>query len=514
MSVVALVAGLRERGVRLHLDQGRLKVGAPKGVLTDELLVQIRGHRDAITALLQEARDSDRATIPARQVRSPCVLSHAQRRLWFIDQLEGANAVYSIPAALRLRGPLDVAALHAAIQDIVDRHETLRTTFRAVSGEPMQVIAEWQPIDLAIDDALEAELAERLAAFASEPFDLAVGPLLRVRLLRLAADEHVLLTNMHHIISDGWSINVMTAELAHFYRARVRKERGSLPPLPIQYGDFAQWQQEHPSLPRQLAYWREQLADLPPLLALPTDRPRPPVQGADGASHDFLLPTRLAEALRNLGQSRGATLFMTLLAAFKVVLARYASQEDIAIGTPIANRTRPELEGLIGFFVNTLVLRSQVAPEQSFEQLLDAVRSTALAAYEHQDLPFEQLVEAINPARSPSQTPLFQVMFALQNELPGEAESLAGLELSLVGDVSSFAKFDLQLHLQEASAGIGGRLVYRTDLFDAATIARLAGHYLTLLEAVVAAPQARLSALEMVPPEERARLREPYGERT
>ncbi|MBP1473179.1 amino acid adenylation domain-containing protein [Frateuria sp. MAH-13] len=459
------------------------------------------------------------ATSPALQ---PCPregnlpLSFAQRRLWFIDQLEGANAAYNIPAALRLRGRLNLAALRTGIQAVVDRHETLRTTFAIIEGEPVQRIASVLPMDVPVRTCAPSQVMSQAQIFAQRPFDLARGPLLRAELLQVGVDEHVLLTNMHHIISDGWSIGVLVSEFVAHYTASVQGTSVTLAPLPIQYADFAQWQRQWLQgslLQRQQSYWREQLGGLPPLLTLPTDRPRPPVQGMAGASHAFTLSPRLAGALRQLGQARGATLFMTLLAAFKVVLARYANQDDIAVGTPIANRTRPELEGLIGFFVNTLVLRSQIAPEQSFEQLLDAVRSTALAAYEHQDLPFEQLVEFLKPERSLSHSPLFQVMFVLQNNARRDV-SLPGLEATLVEPEERVTPFDLTLEMDEGEDGtIGARLAYRTDLFDAATIARLAGHYRTLLEAVVAAPRARLSALEMVPPDERARLRELCGER-
>lgn len=508
MSTLALIADLRARQVKLHLENGKLKVGAPKGALTPELVEKIRAERDAITALLMEARGGNRPPIPRRDVISPTPASFAQQRLWFIDQLDGATATYNMPAALRLNGTLDLAALRASIQAIVDRHETLRTTFGSNDGEPLQVIAPRLAIEIPLAECGESQVMDRIMAFAGEPFDLARGPLLRAQVLRLGPQDHILLTNMHHIISDGWSVGVLVGEFVAQYEARVRGVEPVLPPLPIQYADFALWQRktlQGDVLQRQQEYWRDQLADLPPLLTLPTDRPRPPVQGFAGANHAFVLPAPLCRALKELSQARGATLFMVLLAAFKVLLARYSGQSDIAVGTPIANRTRPELEGLIGFFVNTLVLRSQVQASQTFEQLLQDVRTTALAAYEHQDLPFEQLMEFVNPQRSMSHSPLFQVMFSLQNA-PNPGGELPGLSLTPLESETAVAKFDLQLDMEERDGRLQGRLYYRTDLFDVATIERMAGHYGELLHAVAASPMVPLTALSMVSAGERVEL--------
>ncbi|MBP1473180.1 amino acid adenylation domain-containing protein [Frateuria sp. MAH-13] len=508
MSTLALIAGLRARQVKLHLENGRLKVSAPKGALTPELVEQIRSERDAITALLMEARGGNRPPIPRRDVISPTPASFAQQRLWFIDQLDGATATYNMPAALRLRGTLDIAALRASIQSIVDRHETLRTTFSSADGEPLQVIVPHLAIDVPLVECSESDVMDRVMAFSGEPFDLAKGPLLRAQVLCLGPQEHILLTNMHHIISDGWSIGVLVGEFVAQYEARIRGVQPMLPPLPIQYADFALWQRktlQGEVLQRQQDYWRDQLADLPPLLTLPTDRPRPPVQGFAGASHTFVLPATLCRSLKELSQAHGATLFMALLAAFKVLLARYSGQSDIAVGTPIANRTRPELEGLIGFFVNTLVLRSQVHAGQTFEQLLQDVRTTALAAYEHQDLPFEQLVEFVNPQRSMSHSPLFQVMFSLQNT-PNPGGELPGLTLTPLEGEATVAKFDLQLDMEERDGRLEGRLYYRTDLFDIATIESMANHYSELLRAIAASPGVPVSALSMISAGERAEL--------
>ena len=414
-------------------------------------------------------------------------LSYAQQRLWFLDQLQGANATYDMPTALRLRGTLDVAAVRASVQKIVDRHEVLRTRFVQVDGEPAQVIAA--QLDVAVDvcDVDEAQLMAAVQAFVRQPFDLAQGPLLRAQLLRIQPQEHVLLTNMHHIVSDGWSIDVLVEEFVALYTAQLEGREASLPALPVQYADFACWQREHlrgALMERQLAYWRGQLDGVPALLELPTDRPRPALQTHAGARHALSLPASLSAALARRCKAQGATVFMGLLAVFQVLLARYAGQDDIAVGTPIANRTRRELEGLIGFFVNTLVVRSRIDARRSFRDLLAQVRATTLAAYEHQDVPFEQLVEVLKPERSLSYSPLFQVMFVLQNTRNVQAQ-LPGLDLSLVEPESHVAKFDLTLELQENGDAFSGSIEYNTDLFDAQTIQRFAAHYVQLLHAAV-----------------------------
>ncbi|ARV58868.1 hypothetical protein BZZ01_09670 [Nostocales cyanobacterium HT-58-2] len=429
-------------------------------------------------------------------------LSFAQQRLWFLDQLETGSASYNIPATLRLDGLLNVPAFQMALQEIVWRHEALRTTFPMVNGAPVQVIASKPTLLFSLIDLQQLSEEQQLIEVqhlatkeAQQPFDLASGPLLRVTLLCLSPKTHVLLLTMHHIVSDAWSTGVFINELTTLYTSCCQKKVSPLPELPIQYADFAVWQRQWLQgevLQTQLNYWKEKLAGAPPVLELPIDRPRPAVQKYQGATQSLVLPLELSEALKALSQRENVTLFMTLLAAFNVLLYRYTGQDDILVGSPIAGRNYSEIEGLIGFFVNTLVLRTKVTTDLSFKDLLEQVREVALRAYAHPDLPFEKLVEELQPERNLSYTPLFQVMFALQN-LPTELFNTLGLKSSLLEVDNLRAKFDLTLTIQEMKQGLTGALEYNTDLFDAASITRMLGHLQTLLEDIVAHPTKRLS---------------------
>ena len=442
-------------------------------------------------------------------------LSFAQQRLWFLDQLVPDAPIYNIPLAYRVTGQLNVAALEQSLGEIVRRHEALRTTFTAVDGQPIQVIAPEIDLRLPVVDLWEIPETERDADVqrlttqeAQQPFDLTTGPLLRVKLLRLDEAEHVLLLTMHHIISDGWSLNMLMRELTVLYEAFSTGKPASLPELPIQYADFALWQREWLSgavLDSQLAYWKQQLGGELPVLELPTDRPRLPVQTYRGARQSFELSKDLTDALKALSRREGVTLFMTLLAAFKTLLYRYTGQEDVIVGVPIANRNRAEIEGLIGFFVNTLVLRSNLSGIPSFRELLGRVREVALGAYAHQDMPFEMLVEELQPERDMSYNPLFQVMFVLQNA-PMPDWEFSGLTLSSLAVDSKTAKFDLSLSLTETEQGLIGVFGYNRDLFDEATIARTVGHLQILLEGVVADPDKRIYELPILTEAERHQL--------
>ncbi len=444
-------------------------------------------------------------------------LSFAQQRLWFLDQLEPNSPFYNIPESVRLIGPLDVATLEKGLNEIIRRHENLRTTFETVDGRPTQVIAPELIIPLRIVDVQHLPRAEREAEAlrlaqqeAQRPFDLTRGPLLRVRLLRLGEEDHIVLLTMHHIIGDDWSTNVLIHEIAVLYDAFSQGRPSPLPELPIQYADFAHWQRnwlQGAVLETQLTYWRQQLADLPPLLELPTDRPRPSVQTYRGHYKSFILPESLSESIKALCQQESVTLFMTLMAAFQALLYRYSGQDDISIGTPIANRNRAEIEGLIGFFVNTLVLRTDLSGDPSFRELLKRVREVALGAYAHQDLPFEMIVDAVQPERNLSHSPLFQVMFALQNT-PMQVQVIpgSGLALSPVEAHSGTAKFDLTLFMLEEGKQLSGALEYNTDLFDAATIERMLAHFEILLEGVVADPNQCISALPLLIEAERQQM--------
>jgi amino acid adenylation domain-containing protein/non-ribosomal peptide synthase protein (TIGR01720 family) len=445
----------------------------------------------------------------------PLPLSYAQQRLWFLDQLEPGRAVYNLPIALRLTGVLDVSALEKSLDEIVRRHAILRAIFPAQDGRPVQIIVPAFPVILPVvdlralpDAAQEAEVPQRATAESRQSFDLVQGPLWSVKLLCLTDEEHVFLLNMHHIIFDGWSFDVFFRELTALYVAFSTGKPSPLSALPLQYHDFALWQRtwlQGPILEEQLVYWKQQLSGNPPLLALPTDRPHPPLQSFGGTCQSFVLPPRLTEALKTLSRQEGVTLFMTLLAAFQSLLYRYTGQEDLLIGTPIAGRTRVETEALIGFFVNTLVLRINMGGNPRFQELLRRVREVALDAYDHQDLPFEKLVDELLLERSPSHAPLVQVMFALQNA-PRQVLKLPGLTLDQMDVESGTAKFDLTLSMRDTEQGLKGTVEYATDLFDYTTISRMLGHFQTLLEGIVAHPKHRLADLPLLTEAERHQI--------
>jgi non-ribosomal peptide synthetase component F len=444
----------------------------------------------------------------------PIPASFAQQRLWFLDQLEPGSASYNIPTAVRLKGDLDAAALGRALDEVLRRHEVLRTSFASEEGVPRQVIGEATQLDLPVDDlrGLSAEGREEAArrlvdAEARGQFDLSRGPLLRARLVRLDEREHIVLVTMHHIASDGWSIGVLIREVALLYHAFREGKPSPLPEPALQYADYAAWQRDWlrgDVLRAQLDYWRGQLAGVS-TLEIPTDRPRPAAMSHRGASRTAAVPKEVVDELKALGRKEGATPYMTLLAAFQVLLHRYSGQTDIPVGTPIAGRTRSELEGLIGFFVNTLVLRGDLSSDPSFREFLSRVRKAALGAYTHQDVPFEALVGELHPNRDPSRTPLFQAMFVLQNA-PLPTPKGAGLEMEVLETSSGTAKFDLTLESIEADEGLVFLIEYATDLFDAATIDRMLGHLTTLLASIASGPDAPVSALPMLTEEERRLL--------
>ncbi|MBW4647611.1 MAG: amino acid adenylation domain-containing protein [Kastovskya adunca ATA6-11-RM4] len=440
--------------------------------------------------------------------------SFAQQRLWFLDQLFPGNTFYNVSAALRLTGVLNAAALEETFNEIVRRHEALRTTFRMLEGEPVQVIAPTLTLPLSVVDlrsasAIEQEAETRRLAIEerSRPFDLSQEPLLRVMLLQLAASEQVILLNLHHIVCDGWSIGVLIQELGALYTAFANNKRSPLAELPIQYADFAHWQRQWLQgevLEDHLGYWKQQLENLP-RLDLPTDRPHPATPTYRGTTQFLELPKSLSQRLEALSQRQGVTLFMTLLAAFQTLLYRYTQQTDIVVGLPIANRNRREIEGLIGFFVNSLVLRTNLSGNPPFLELLGRVREVALEAYAHQDLPFEKLVEELHPERTLSHHPLFQVAFSLQNT-PIEALKLPGLTLSQMDVDNPSAKLDLEFHLWESPEGLRGQVVYSSDLFDEATITRMLGHYNTLLQGIVTSPEQCIGELPLLTVREQHQL--------
>ncbi|HGN8657938.1 TPA: pyoverdine non-ribosomal peptide synthetase PvdD [Pseudomonas aeruginosa] len=454
------------------------------------------------------------STIPLADRQQPLALSFAQERQWFLWQLEPESAAYHIPSALRLRGRLDVDALQRSFDSLVARHETLRTRFRLEGGRSYQQVQPAVSVSIEREQFGEEGLIERIQAIVVQPFDLERGPLLRVNLLQLAEDDHVLVLVQHHIVSDGWSMQVMVEELVQLYAAYSQGLDVVLPALPIQYADYALWQRswmEAGEKERQLAYWTSLLGGEQPVLELPFDRPRPARQSHRGAQLGFELPRELVEAVRALAQREGASSFMLLLASFQALLYRYSGQADIRVGVPIANRNRVETERLIGFFVNTQVLKADLDGRMGFDELLAQARQRALEAQAHQDLPFEQLVEALQPERNASHNPLFQVLFNHQSEIRSVTPEVQLEDLRLEGLAwdGQTAQFDLTLDIQEDENGIWASFDYAADLFDASTVERLAGHWRNLLRGIVANPRQRLGELPLLDaPERRQTLSE------
>jgi amino acid adenylation domain-containing protein len=481
-------------------------------MITDDDISKRRANLSPAQQALLEKRlrgKSQQVVIPRRPEQEPMALSFAQQRLWFLDQLIPGSPTYNIPIAVRLSGQLNIEVLQQSLSEIVRRHEVLRTTFPSLDGQPSLEIMPALSLPLPVIDLQhypESEQEERalqlVAQEAQQPFDLAQGPLLRTMLLRLSDIEHIFLVTMHHITSDGWSAGIFIHEMTILYSAFSAGKPSPLPELPLQYTDFAHWQRgwlQGERLEKQLAYWREQLSENPPTLELLGDRPRPAIQTFQGGSQSFQVSASVSQALKTLSQQEGVTLFMTLLAAFKTLLYRYTGQSDILVGTPIASRSRVELERLIGFFANTLVLRTNLSGDLRFRALLQRVRTVTSDAYAHQDLPFEKLVEEVQPGRDTSRNPLFQVMFVLQNA-PLPLVEHPELTFSPVEAYSGTAKFDLWMGLIEEGDSLRGSVEYSTDIFDADTITRMLGHFQILLEGISANPDQQLANLPLITP--------------
>ncbi|MCA1566173.1 MAG: condensation domain-containing protein [Acidobacteria bacterium] len=486
----------------------------PDADALNKRIEELSPERRALLARLLKAKGvgAPQATKIHRREKSDFTpLSFAQQRLWVLHQLDPTNPSYNMPDAVRLRGRLDIAALEQCFKEIVRRHDVLRTSFRMTEHGPEQVVADRPSVNRFLKFALvdlsemeaekrEAEARRLAAEEAVRPFDLAKGETLRVKVARLNEQDHVILFTMHHIASDMWSLNIFAREIMALYDAFSQGKPSPLPELAVQYADFAVWQREWlrgETFEKQLAYWKEHLTGAPALLKLPTDRPRPPVQSFRGASRPFTLSKELSEAFSALTRQEDVTLFMSLLAAFDALLYRYTGQTDIVVGTPMAGRNQSETEAIIGFFVNTLALRTKLAGELTFRQLLKVTREVALGASAHQDFPFERLVEELQPERSLSYTPLFQVMFALQS-VRGDNFELPGLKFVPMSAEGVVAKFDLTLFMSESGGEVDGSFEYNTDLFDAATIDRMIGHFKRLLEGIVASPDQKLSELPLL----------------
>jgi amino acid adenylation domain-containing protein len=474
-----------------------------------------------IDLLLRELQRTEGSAVerigdgPGARAGDGVPLSFAQERVWFLEQLQPGTAAYNIAAAVRLTGALDVAALQASVGEVIRRHDALRTRIDVVDGQPRQRVEApaalgVRVVDIgALPDGARARAVRAVAATeARRPFDLARGPLVRVTVLRLGAREHVAFLTLHHIVADAWSVGIVIHEIATVYRAVVRGVASPLPSPRLQYGEYAAWQrhQRHgEALERGLAYWRRQLAGVPTTLALPTDHPRPAVQSFRGARHRAVWPAPITRAVKGLCQREGVTLFMTLLAGFQALLARYSAQDDIAVGSPIANRTRPETEGVVGFFANTLVLRTRLGGAPTFRELLARVREVALGAYAHQDVPFELVVDALGPARALGHHPVFQVMLVLQNA-PTAAIDLPGVRLSPMSVESGAVQFDLVLIAAEVGDTLSMTLDYSTDLFDPDTAVRLLDHLRAFLEAAVTDSAEPIASVPLLTASERSRL--------
>lgn len=514
-----LLDHLRGLGVKLWVEEGKLRFRSPQGVLTPELRARIKVHKPAILDFLSEAQGGKPATPPiepaSRDGELP--LSFAQERLWFLGQWQddgAAAATYNVTDVVRLRGRFDPAILSRCLDEIVRRHEILRTVFPATGGQPCQVIGAPAPVEISAFDFTDMPSEQRedaaqhcLRELAELPFDLGQGPLLRAATLRLADQEHLLLISMHHIVTDGWSSGVWMQELIHLYTtfSTTPKTPAPLPPLPIQYADFAVWQRqwlESPALASQLEWWKERLGDAEGILELPSDRPRPTTQSFAGATHRFELAT--SSGLDRLAQ-RGTTRFMVLLAAYAAVLRRYSGTNDLLVATPVANRRRHELQGLVGFFVNTLVMRVDFAKGLGAGDFLEQLRDETLQAFEYQDVPFEKLVEELQPERDPGRPPLAQVLLVVQNTPTAELR-VPGLTLEPLTVDGDTAKFDLSLMVTDGPSPLPAALEYATDLFDATTVQRLAQHLQTLLNAFAEQPAKSIADLPLVSPAEEHQL--------
>ncbi|UXE58890.1 MAG: amino acid adenylation domain-containing protein [Woronichinia naegeliana WA131] len=525
MKVVEFLSYLKGLEIKLWIEEEKLRYQAPKGAMTTEIKAAIAAQKTEILDFLKAAQ------IPTNTVELEIIpvsrdqdlpLSFAQQRLWFLHQLSPDSHSYNLLEALRLEGTLNLLALEQSLSELIRRHEVLRTTFPMVEGQPIQRIAPPSPVSLPLQDLQDLStekqterLREIAIALSLKPFDLAEESLVQFRLLKLSSQEYVLLLKMHHIIYDGWSLSIFFGELSQLYAAFVQGLPSPLAELSIQYADFAVWQRQWLTgevLERQLNYWREQLTDAPTVLELPTDYPRPPIPSFRGDGAVFRLDRDLTQRLKQLSQDSGATLFMTLLAAFFVLISRYSGQLDVVVGSPIANRNSSAIEKLMGFFANTLALRGDLSGNPSFLALLERVKQTTLSAYAHQDLPFEMLVERLQLDRDLSRNPLVQVMFSLQNT-PQSEGSLSGLKIeNLPLPIDTKARFDLEVNFWEVSDRLEAVWCYSTDLFAASTITQMGQHFQNLLTAIAANPSLGIFELRMLSDAERHQLLASWNE--
>src|SRR6476646_4767413 len=530
MSCAELLLELRNLGARVWLEDDRLRVAAPQGALTNEIRRELKDRRSELLEWLkrQASARQPRPALVARKRREREHLTYAQQRLWFLYQMEGAGATYNIPLAMRMEGQMDVRALEEALGDVAERHEALRTVFPQEEGVPYQEVLDGEEARprLLIETISESELSERLTEAGGVGMELERELPLRAWLFRVSEDErsHVLLLVLHHIAGDGWSLNPLARDLEEAYGARIRNRRPEWEPLPVQYGDYTLWQREllgsetdpESVIAKQLEYWKKALEGMPEELMLPTDRQRPGVMSYRGGTVALELDAELHRGLLGLSRRSGASLFMVLQAGVAALLSRLGAGEDIPIGTVVAGRSEAELEELVGFFVNTLVLRTDLSGDPTFTELIERVRRFALEAYSHQEVPFERLVEAVQPVRSQSRHPLFQVVLVLQNAPEAKLE-LPRLRIAEQLLPETIAKFDLTFSVNERASGtgepqgLGGYIEYSADVFDEATVEALGARLVRLLRAAVATPQAPLHELEIVTADERRQLLEEFN---
>lgn len=519
MTLSDLLSEVKSRGIRIYLDGDRVRCQSSREVLTPELRSALGAYKFQLIALLSR-NDRQQAPPMAPVPRGkPLPLSFAQQRLWLVDQLEPGNSAYNMTSALRLIGRLDVDALNRSFNEVIRRHEALRTTFDTIDGKPVQVIHRLSEMVLRIVDLgdwaeseREEEVKRLLQQDAEIPFNLTKGPLLRTTLFRVNErvdqPEYVLQLTMHHIVSDDWSVAILFREVALVYDAFRKGWPSPLSPLWIQYADFACWQRQWLQgeiLERQLTYWKNRLAGSLPRLSLPTIRSTEALSTYEADVHDFLWPSDLAARLKNLSLQNGVTLYMILLAAFQLLLYRYTGQRDICIGTPIANRNRVDIESIVGFFVNTLVLRTDLSGNPSFAQLLKRVGETALGAQMHQDLPFDRLVEELQPVRDLKHSPFFQIMFVLHNVYFEEPE-IPGIRTSLINGIKKSTPFDLTLHFAESQDGLRGWFEFKSHLFGRAFVRQMEKNLRVIAEYIVTDPQCRLSEVPVLTEAERHQL--------
>jgi amino acid adenylation domain-containing protein len=525
ITISSLLEETKRLGIELYVDGERLRYRAPQGALNEDLRTQITLHKEALLSFLSNRNGSfSSAPMIARRQKDGderIILSFGQERLWFLYQMDPANPFYNLNTAARLTGLLDVGALERSINEIISRHEILRTRYQVIDGQPFGVVDPALKLTIEVTDLLklpehdrESEALKISAEYFQQPFDLGQGPLIRASVLKLGERNYLLLLSMHHIIFDGWSIGILFRELATLYESYSAQKPCSLSELPLQYSDFAFWQKQWlqgEALKNHLAFWKDYLSGVNTILDLHTDHPRPAVQSFRGARQSFRIPGNVLESIKSLAQQERATLFAALLSAFQTLLYRYTNQEDITVGTPVANRNKVEIENLIGFFVNTVAIRVDLSGNPTFRQLLGRVRETILEVQTHQEIPLERVVEEVQPKRELNRAPLFQVMFVLQNA-PLPQLKLADLTLVPMEIDNGTAKFDLTLYMRETAGELTGSLAYNTDLFESASVARMVACFQILLESVAADADQHISKLALLAATQRQQLLTEYNQ--